>query len=165
MQDVESPGPIDVVVIEFPDGAATERAADELEAVLELGVVRLFDLVAVRSEADGGAVEIDLPRPARPSGAFARFAGARSGLFDATDVQEAAAILEPGTIAVLVAYENTWARPFVTAAHAAGGHIDGQGAHPGPGARRRTRRRRVHRLTNERTPRCQDSYAGSPGPP
>ncbi len=31
--------------------------------------------------------------------------------------------MEPGTVAVLLVYENTWAIPFLTAAHRAGGRL------------------------------------------
>ena len=54
---------------------------------------------------------------------FAAFAGATSGLLDDDDIAEAASVLEPGTSAVLLVYENAWASPFVTAAHAAGGRL------------------------------------------
>ena len=158
MQDVELPGPIDVVVIEFPDGAATERAAEELEAVLELGIVGLFDLVAVTTEADGRAVEIDLTATGSTLGAFApvrrgpQRAVRRNGRAGGCGHPRAGHECSPGRLR----------------------------EHLGPPLRhRRARCRRAARgrgaasraqvlvdaleaaestqLTNERTPRCQDS--------
>jgi hypothetical protein len=38
-------------------------------------------------------------------------------------LKEAADVMEPGTKAVLLVYENTWARPFVRAGVRAGGHM------------------------------------------
>ena len=55
--------------------------------------------------------------------AFSSFAGARSGLLGDDDVAQAGEVMEPGTIAVLIVYENTWAIPFVAAARRAGGEM------------------------------------------
>ena len=38
-------------------------------------------------------------------------------------MREAAGTMEPGTLAVLIVYENTWAVPFVAAARDAGGEL------------------------------------------
>jgi hypothetical protein len=38
-------------------------------------------------------------------------------------MREAAGAMQPGTLAVLIVYENTWAVPFVTAALASGGQL------------------------------------------
>ena len=54
---------------------------------------------------------------------FAAFAGARSGLLGDDDIAEAASAMEPGTIAVLIVYENAWAAPFVSAAMRNGGQM------------------------------------------
>lgn len=121
MQDGPAPGPVDVVVIEFPNGADTTEAASELEAVLDRGTVQLFDIVAIRKRADGHASEVQIAAGGSPADGFARFSGARSRLFDSSDLEQVAAILAPDTTAVMIAYENTWARGFVGAAHAAGG--------------------------------------------
>jgi hypothetical protein len=58
-----------------------------------------------------------------PGTGFEAFAGAQSGLFDDEDVRLAADVLDPDTSALLIAFENAWASPFVTAAHAAGGQV------------------------------------------
>jgi hypothetical protein len=38
-------------------------------------------------------------------------------------MHEAAATMQPGTLAVLIVYENTWAVPFVAAAMQSGGAL------------------------------------------
>jgi hypothetical protein len=38
-------------------------------------------------------------------------------------MEEAASVLEPGRLAALIVYENTWAVPFVAAAREAGGEL------------------------------------------
>ena len=39
------------------------------------------------------------------------------------DLTEAASVLEPGRLAVLLVYENLWAVPFVAAARESGGEL------------------------------------------
>ena len=117
-----APGPIDVLVIEFPEGSSGADSAAALGRLLDQGAVCLYDIVAVRRAADGTVSELALDDPAAVT-AYAAYGGARSGLLDQEDVAQAGAILEPGTTALMVAYENAWARGFVTAAHAEGGRM------------------------------------------
>ena len=58
---------------------------------------------------------------------FAAFAGARSGLIGDEDLDETASVLEPGTVAALLVYENAWAAGFVAAARAVGGEVVSSG--------------------------------------
>lgn len=113
-------GPIDYVLIEFQGGHPLDEAAEALVGLIDQGLVALYDLVAIRKEADGTFSGIALDEI---GGTFSAFAGARSGLLGDDDVAEAAGALEPGTVAVLLVYENTWAIPFVDAARRAGGQM------------------------------------------
>ena len=47
----------------------------------------------------------------------------RSGLLTEDDMRRAADTMGPGTLAMLMVYENTWAVPFVAAARDAGGEL------------------------------------------
>jgi hypothetical protein len=124
MAEEAMPGPVDFVLIEFPTGASTTPTAEALAGLLDAGVVRLYDVVLIRKSADGRSDRVDLSGPLDGAGSgFEAFAGAQSGLFDDQDVAQAAQALEPGTAALLIAYENAWAVPFVTAAHGAGGQL------------------------------------------
>jgi hypothetical protein len=114
-------GPVDFLILEYPSHTDGKATAQALAALIDQGVVALYDLMVVRREADGTARGVDLARgSADLPAAFAAFAGARSGLLGPDDVDEAANALEPGTSAVVVVYENRWAVPFVTAARAEG---------------------------------------------
>ncbi len=117
-------GPIDVVVLEFSGDRVTGEAAAALLDLVERGIIRLYDLLVVRKEADGSVSGIELTDlDADGLGGFAAFAGARSGLLGEDDVTEAAEVLEAGTMAALIVYENTWAIPFVAAARRAGAQL------------------------------------------
>ena len=122
MTDTALPGPIDFVLLEFPDQEPSGVAAAALVELIDAGIVRLYDLAAIRKAADGsvGAIELSaLPG----DGGFAGLSGAQSGLLSDEDVTEAAAAMKPGTIAVLLIFENAWASRFVTAVDSIGGEM------------------------------------------
>lgn len=120
MSDTDVHGPIDFVLIEFGDGSALDEPAAALFELVDSGTISVFDLIAIRKESDGSFSGIELDELDR---SLVAFTGARSGLLGDDDVAEAAEALEPGTAAVLIVYENTWAVPFVRAARGAGGEV------------------------------------------
>jgi Family of unknown function (DUF6325) len=115
-------GPIDFVLIEFPTDRLTGRAADEVLRLVDSGTIRLLDVLFVGKSLDGEAYAVDLAEVAAEE-AFGELTGARSGLLNDEDVAEAASALEPGRIAALIVYENTWAIRFIEAARESGGEI------------------------------------------
>jgi hypothetical protein len=120
MSGVDVHGPIDFILIEFEgDGPRTDSVAALIDLV-DAGIVRLYDLVAIRKELDGSVAAVELVEAAALS-AFEALTGARSGLLSADDVAEAGESMTPGTTAVLIVYENAWAIPFIAAALREGG--------------------------------------------
>ncbi|HET6529722.1 MAG TPA: DUF6325 family protein [Actinoplanes sp.] len=117
-------GPIDFVLLEFPGDADTKACADALMELVERDTIHLFDLMVIRKALDGSYSGIDLrDMTSSGLGGFHMFAGSRSGLVGDDDMAEAAAAMEPGTMAALLVYENTWAARFVGAALEAGGEV------------------------------------------
>lgn len=123
LTDDDVHGPIDFVLLEFPDQEPTGAAAAALLDLVADDTIRLYDLLAIRKGAGGDVEAIEISELGGDGIGFADLAGARSGLLGDDDVTEAAAALEPGTIAVLLVYENRWAVPFVRAALGAGGQM------------------------------------------
>lgn len=115
-------GPIDFLLIEFPAERLTGEASQALMDLVERGTIRLYDLMVIHKHEDGFVEALELTDPAGVDG-FAYFAGARSGLLGDDEVSEAAEAMEPGTVAALIVYENTWAIPFVAAARNSGGEV------------------------------------------
>lgn len=116
-------GPIDFLVLEFPSGASADDTARALFDLVNRDVVRLYDMMVVRKEADGSCHEVDLATVEDGPGALGTFAGARSGLLGKEDGLEAANALDPGTTGVVLVYENAWAIPFVAAARGQGAQM------------------------------------------
>jgi uncharacterized membrane protein len=116
-------GPIDFVLIEFSADRLTGGAAQALLDLVDKGTVTLYDVLVVGKADDGSVYTVDLAENVEQVGGFADLAWVRSGLLSDDDMREAADAMAPGTLAVLVVYENTWAVPFVAAAREAGGEL------------------------------------------
>jgi hypothetical protein len=113
-------GPIDFLLLEFSGGHDLSKAAQELINLVDSGVIRLYDLVAIRKEDDSTYAILELDEYGEH---LVILSGARSGLLGDDDLQAAADTMLPGTTGVLLVFENTWAIPFVGAALDAGGSV------------------------------------------
>ncbi len=116
-------GPIDFLLIEFQSDRLSGEAAQALLDLVDKGIVTLYDVLVVGKTDDGEAYALDLAESVDQLGGFADLAWVRSGLLTEDDMREAAGSMEPGTLAVLIVYENAWAVPFVAAARDAGGEL------------------------------------------
>lgn len=124
MTQVDVHGPIDFVLLEFTGNRLTGRAAEELLRLADNGTIRLFDVLFVGKSPDGEVYALDMAAEALAEAAgVRRLAGARSGLLGDDEISEAAQAMQPGSLAVLIVYENAWAIPFVAAAREAGGEL------------------------------------------
>lgn len=127
MAMLEEMGPIDYVVVEWSDRQPHGEAMPHLIELVDTGIIRLLDLVFMQKDESGGVAVIevsDLPEE------FAEFEGARSGLLDDDDINEAAAALQPGTSAALILWENRWAAPFAMALRKNGAQLVASGRVP-----------------------------------
>jgi hypothetical protein len=124
MADTSVHGPVDFVLLEFPDDRLEGRAAEELMKLVQGGIIAVYDVLIVGKTDDGDTygVEMGGAEEARLAG-FGQLDWARTGLLTEDDMREAASVLEPGRLAALIVYENTWAVPFVQAAREAGGEL------------------------------------------
>ena len=132
MTDLDVHGPIDFVLLEFTGDRLTGRAAEELLRLVDAGIVYVYDLLVVGKDTDGAAYAVDIAESPERIGGFAQFHGAQSGLLADDDIKEAAAAMQPGTLAALIVYENTWAIPFVAAARESGGELVASTRIPAP---------------------------------
>ena len=116
-------GPIDFLLIEFRGDRLTGKAAEALLDLVDKEIITLYDVLVVGRADDGSVYALDLAEGMEELGGFGELAWVRSGLLTDEDMHEAAGTMEPGTLAVLIVYENTWAVPFVGAAMDAGGEL------------------------------------------
>jgi hypothetical protein len=131
MQDLEQMGPVDYLVVEFPEGRLTGEGFPKLIDLVERGIIRILDLVFVRKRDDGaidGVALADLDRDG--SLELTVFEGVSTGLVDEEDIVDAAGVLTPGSIAAILVYENVWAAPLAVAMRRAGGQLVASGRIP-----------------------------------
>jgi hypothetical protein len=124
--EIEEMGPIDYLLVEWPGRQPNGEVAPHLIDLVDRGLIRILDLIFIAKGEDGSveAIEIgEIP-------ALAEFEGASSGLVDEEDLEEAAAVMEPGTSAGLLVYENRWAAPFAIAVRRSGGQLVSSGRIP-----------------------------------
>jgi Family of unknown function (DUF6325) len=129
--DIDELGPIDYVIIEFPGSQMTGEGFPILVDLVDRGIIRILDLLFVRKELDGsirGMAIADFDADGELD--LAVFEGASSGLLGEDDVAEAGGILEPGSSAGILVYENTWAGPFAAAMRRSGGQLVASGRIP-----------------------------------
>ncbi|MFB7104580.1 DUF6325 family protein [Streptomyces hydrogenans] len=121
-------GPVDFLILEFPGNRMTGEGLTLLLDLVERRVIRILDLSFIRKDEDGtvtalkvadldGDGELDL----------AVFEGASSGLLGEDDLQEAAAVLEAGSSAGILVYENLWAAPLAAALRRSGARMVANG--------------------------------------
>jgi len=67
----------------------------------------------IAKDTDGKGKKLDVWQPAVPGGVSA-WAGASSGLLDDSGVSEISAAMEPGSVAVVVIYDNRWVLGLAT---------------------------------------------------
>jgi hypothetical protein len=129
--DLDETGPIDYLVVEFPDNRMTGEGFPILVDLVDSGIIRILDLVFVTRDADGSiaAVEIsDLDGDGQLD--LSVFEGASSGLLGEDDLNEAASAIEPGRSAGILVYENVWAAPFAAALRRGGAQFVASGRIP-----------------------------------
>jgi hypothetical protein len=129
--DLDSLGPVDYIVVEFPAGASnfTGEMAKELIRLVDAGTIRLIDVLILTKDADGSIEAAELS-DSEDLGELRKLESQLAELLAAEDVAHLAAAMEPGTTAGVLIWENLWAAPFASAARRSGGQLIANGRIP-----------------------------------
>ncbi len=130
--DAEQSGPVDYVVIEWPDRQPNGEIAPLVLDLVERGLIRLLDVALIAKYEDGTVAGLEASQIGQEGEKLKAFEGASSGLLTRDDIGEAAAALEPGASAALILYENRWAAPVTAAVRQTGGEFVASGRIPAP---------------------------------
>ncbi|MBJ7471040.1 MAG: hypothetical protein JHD16_07035 [Solirubrobacteraceae bacterium] len=127
MTEIDTMGPIDYIVIEWPGKQPTGTVAPHLLDLVDRGIVRILDVAFIAKAEDGSVASIELSTLGED---FAIFDGASSGLLGDEDFEEAGHALLPGTSAAVLVWENLWAAPFAVALRESGAQLVASGRIP-----------------------------------
>ena len=129
--DLDSLGPVDYIVVEFPAGASnfTGEMADELIALVEAGTIRIIDVLILTKHEDGTVDAMELSE-IEQLGPLQAVEAQLAELLAEEDVVHLAAAMDPGSTAGVLIWENLWAAPFASAARRSGGQLIANGRIP-----------------------------------
>ena len=129
-EELDQMGPIDYLVIEWPDKQPTGDAAPLLIDLVDRGLIKVIDLAFMAKDEDGTVGALDISNLAEQSDELKALLGASSNLLSQEDLDEAANALDPGTAAAILVYENSWAAPFAIALRKSGAQLVANGRIP-----------------------------------
>jgi len=122
-------GPIDYIVIEWPGRQPDGSVAPLILDLVDRGLIRILDVAFLGKDENGSAFAVDVA-DIDAADAFGVFDGASSGLLRDEHLAEAASVLEPGTTAAVLVWENRWAAPVAVALRKSGGQLVASGRIP-----------------------------------
>jgi hypothetical protein len=131
VDDLQSMGPVDFLVVEYPNGQITGEPYPYLVSLLDTATIYILDIAFIIKEADGSARQIalaDLPEYAKID--LSIFDGASSGMLSGSDILDVGNLLQAGSLAVIVVFENLWAAPFAAALRRSGAQLVAHGRIP-----------------------------------
>ena len=131
--DFDQMGPVDYLVIEFPGSRLTGEGLPLLVDLVDRRIIRLLDMLFVKKLQDGSVTSLDIKElmdDERSAGGLGVFTGATSGLVGGDDLPAVADVLEPGSSAAIIVYENLWAAPLARALRRAGAQLVAGGRIP-----------------------------------
>lgn len=123
-------GPVDYLVIEWTGRQPNGEIAPHLIDLVDRGLIRIVDLAFIAKDEEGSVAAIEIEDLGGGAAELAVFEGASSGLLGEDDLAEAGAVLEPGTSAALLVFENAWAAPLAAAVRRSGGELVASGRIP-----------------------------------
>ncbi len=133
MTDVslDSSGPIDYLVVEFPADAAnfTGEMAEALLSLVDGGLIRVIDVLILFKD-DNGEIDAMELSDVDDLGPLQELEAELAELLAEEDVAHLAAGMEPGSTAGVLIWENLWAAPFASAARRSGGQLIANGRIP-----------------------------------
>lgn len=132
-EHVDELGSVDYVVVEFPADRAdfSGEMAAELAALVKQDMVRVLDLLLIKKDVDGsveGFESNDFDQS--ELGELRELETELAMLLAEEDIASIGAVLEPGSVAAVLVWENLWAAPFGSAVRRSGGQLVAHGHIP-----------------------------------
>ncbi|GID30855.1 DUF6325 family protein [Paractinoplanes brasiliensis] len=127
-EDLQTMGPVDYLCLEFPAGSLNGSAMPLLLDLVDRRIIRVLDILFVRSGADGSVFTMDGGE--LDANGLGAFHGAASGMLGGDDLRDIGRVLSPGASAMVLVYENLWAAPLTVQLRRNGAHVVAGGRIP-----------------------------------
>ncbi|KQO97785.1 hypothetical protein [Leifsonia sp. Leaf264] len=114
-------GPVEVLVLTFPEGDGLRAIAGELETLVDGGKIAVIDAIVVTRDAEGVISARDIEQDEVPG--FERFAPDPRDLLSDSDAEIVGEALEPGSVALVLAVEHRWAFRLYEVLREQGGEV------------------------------------------
>jgi hypothetical protein len=114
-------GPVEVMVLTFPEASGLPAIAGELEKLVDGGKIGVIDAIVVSRDSEGAVEAHDLEEDEVPG--FERISPDPRDLLSDSDAEIVGEALEPGSVALVLAIEHRWAFGFYETLREAGGEI------------------------------------------
>lgn len=127
-------GPVEVLVIAFPENNFSGAIIPELAKVVGDGTITIIDGILAIRGADGTVelIEFDELDASSDIGSLGAVLDRVEGLISDEDVTALTESLEPNSSAAILVFEHTWVRPLRDAVVDAGGVLRDSIRIPGP---------------------------------
>jgi Family of unknown function (DUF6325) len=124
-------GPVSYTVIAFPGNQFNGNIAPEVARLVESGIVRVLDLVFVAKDEQGDTISLEFDQLDELA-AFHEMDGEVGGLVNMEDLDHVADSLPEGNSALVIVWEDVWARPLADAVRESGGVVVDSARVPAP---------------------------------
>jgi len=115
-------GPVSYTVIAFPGNEFNGKIIPEIEKLVTNEVVRILDLVFVAKDEQGDTISLEFDQMDELT-AFGDIEGEVGGLVNTEDLDHVAANLPAGNSALVILWEDLWAKPLAEAMLDSGGVV------------------------------------------
>lgn len=117
-------GPVEYVMIEFPNTTAIGNIEPALQELVSSGIVRIIDLMFITKDAEGHTQALEVDQLDSVSAhRYEELDAEIDDLVNMEDIEIAAAELSSNSIAAVLVWEDAWAKRFAEAMRAAGGRV------------------------------------------
>jgi uncharacterized membrane protein len=116
-------GPVEYIVVGFPENRFDGTIIPALADLVQQGLVHILDLVFIAKDEEGNVVGFEYEDIPGEVAALTELEGEAGALLSEEDIEDVAELLEPGSSAALLVWEDLWASPFQEAVRRCGGEL------------------------------------------
>ena len=128
---IDELGAVDWLVLEFPGSKFNGGIAPVINDLTDRALIRVLDLLVVKKDPDGSFEAFEMEdMDDSELGELRAYESALAMVLGEQDLTDIATVIEPGSTAAILVWENRWSAPFGAAVRHAGGQLVARGTIP-----------------------------------